>query len=139
MNQIEKIPWPVRLNQVPACSDNPSPVTPQPCRQFLQEPVASVMLGAALMSGQPSLRWSAQKLLDEVIQDDETRLRTSGWTLLAALLERLRTAVEALDEEKELAGYTLLFHFLVEPFALMYQSTAFYPVGGVPRPTQPTN
>lgn len=135
MNQVEQIPWSVRLNRIPACSENQSPAAPQPCRQFLQEPVASVMLGAALMSGQPSLRWNAQKLLDEVIQEDQSRPLTSGWTLLAKLLERLRTTVETLDTEKELVVYTLLFHFLVEPFALMYQSTACCPEGDTLQPT----
>lgn len=124
MSQTEQIPWSLRVEGPAAAQGRSGAVT-----RLLQAPVPSVMLGAALTSGQPCLLWNAENLLNEIIKDDQTRFQTSSWTLLEALLKLIRSA----NPDVELNGYVLLFHFLVEPFALMNRSTVFYPPGKTPQ------
>lgn len=120
MDKARQIPWSQRTkgDTTGAYAQGQSGMAARACRQFLQTPFATIMLGAALMSGQPFLIWNTERLLNEIIKDSQTRSQASGWTMLAALMRIIRSP----DPAKEQYGYAMLFHTLVVPFALMDQS-----------------
>lgn len=85
---------------------------PQPVQKLLRKPFPSILLGAAMATGQPCLLWNTEDILNTVLDGDKDR-PTSCLTLLQEMLWRA-------DEQK---AYTVLFRLLVEPFALMDQAT----------------
>lgn len=89
---------------------------PQACQRFFQKTAYSAMMGAALISRQPKLLWSAETLLEQAIKNPDLRAQASCGTLLNVLREKICRP----GEEQE--GYAMLFSFLIEPFALMNQS-----------------
>lgn len=107
MQEIQQNPWALRQAEASNGEDS------QAIQQLLREPIPSILLGAALLSGQPCLLQNAQTILD----NRQLKPGSSCWTLMVRILKEL-------SDMEELQSYTTLFHLLVEPFAFMDQSAA---------------
>lgn len=128
MNKQKQHPWAIRRAEA-VRGGGRSSRTERAIGSLLLEPVPTVLLGAALVSGQPCLLWNAQTVLEEAMDGKTDWRRASGWTLMSKIVNKIASD----SIEQEAAGWA--FRFLVEPFALMNQSTTVYPISGRPSTT----
>ena len=83
----------------------------KPAQELLRLPFPSLLMGAAMASGQPCLLRNTQLLLDDVLDGNADNLQTTCRDLIHKIC----------DCGKD-AGTALLLRLFVEPFALLNQS-----------------
>lgn len=82
-------------------------------RALLKQPFSSVLLGAALCSGQPYLLWNISHFLNVGLSGNSAWLHYG----CGALLNRMRGPTGLVIQDKTTVD--VLFNLLIEPFALM--------------------
>lgn len=103
-------PWVTQPEKVSCCSSPDGPV-----QALLRQPFSSILLGAALCAGQPYLLWNIRNFLNTHLSSYEPWLGCS----CGVLLNWLRSPNGSVIQDTTTAN--ILFHLMVEPFALMNQ------------------
>ena len=88
----------------------------------------SLLMGAALATGQPCLLQNTQFILDDVLEGQADKLQTSCWTL-ANYPFRLYLLDCDDDHPEKQKNFNMLFHLFIQPFALLSQAEALPPKG----------
>lgn len=97
--------------------------SPQPVQEFLRKPFPTVLMGTAMVSGQPCLLWNTEDILDKALDGNTDKRPTSCQTLLEEMLWYCADADgEIMDDNVTGKNYAVVFRLLVEPFALMNQA-----------------
>ena len=93
---------------------------------LMRLPFPSLLMGAAMASGQPGLLQNTQFILDDVLEGQADKLQTSCWTLANYPLRTHILTHSATNPEKQ-QNFNMLFHLFIQPFALLNRSAALQP------------